>query len=414
MVVSFGNTGALSPVVESRALEAGKPVVGQKWTIPDLKLDLMPIAPGTFQMGRASGGESHERPATLVTITKPYWLGKTEVTNAQWTSVMGYVAGLVPNLPAGNVNWNEAVWFCQRLTERERKAGRLPEGYAYTLPTEAQWEYACRAGSVSEHGGDINLVGWYRENSGNKVQPVGQKKANAWGLHDMHGNVREWCLDWYGPYPGGNVSDPTGPTSGTHRITRGLSVGFTSTYALFSYREWSSPQNRDSGFRIALVITDAAPNDRVAQSGSGQSYTVRAGDTIARIAVASGVSIDELLSVNPVDPAKLRVGQVLNIPNSKAAQTAAVTAEIRVSVVGQVGTPGQVTLARGSNILAAVSKTGGFTQLANRGAVKLTRISPDGRTTTSTLDVKGMLEGRIAEIPILEEGDVIFVPERLI
>ncbi len=424
-------------VLEKEA--ARQPLSGQKWTIPDMQLDLMPIAPGTFQMGSASGGDKDERPITQVTLTKPFWLGKTEVTQAQWVAVMGsnpsnfqggtggpatqkivtevlgrnFKGG---NLPVENVSWNDAMEFCRKLTERERAAGRLPDGYAYSLPTEAQWEYACRAGTTGDYAGNLDAMGWYDKNGGKTTHPVGQKQANAWGLHDMHGNVWEWCLDWYGNYSGGSVTDPTGPQSGSDRVNRSGSWVDATSYCRSSDRNWTGPGLRFStiGFRLALVISDVSTSDRVAQSGSGQSYTVKAGDTFARIAAASGVSIDELLSVNPVDPAKLRVGQVLQIPNSKAASLVAITAEIRVSVVGQVGTPGQITLARGANILAAVSKAGGFTQLANRGTVKLTRISPDGHTTTSTLDVKGMLEGRITEIPLLEEGDVIYVPERLI
>ena len=112
-----------------------------------------------------------------------------------------------PDLPVESVSWHEAMAFCEKLTQREREAGRLPEGYEYTLPTEAQWEYACRAGtttrfSFGDSDSDLGDYGWYGGNSSYTTHPVGEKLANPWGLYDMHGNVQEWCRDWYGNYPG--------------------------------------------------------------------------------------------------------------------------------------------------------------------------------------------------------------------
>jgi formylglycine-generating enzyme required for sulfatase activity len=153
------------------------------------------------------------------------------------------------------VSWNDAVEFCRKLTDRERAAGRLPEGYVYTLPTEAQWEYACRAGTTGAYAGDLGAMGWYKDNSGSTTHPVGQKRANAWGLYDMHGNVWEWCLDWKGDYPSGNVTDPTGPSSGSHRIVRGGSWINAALYARSANRLWFSPGFRRNflGFRVALA-----------------------------------------------------------------------------------------------------------------------------------------------------------------
>ncbi len=117
--------------------------------------------------------------------------------------------------------------FCKQMTERERAAGRLPEGVAFALPTEAQWEYACRAGTTGPYAGDLDAMAWYRKNSATndyadgQTHLVGQKQPNGWGLYDMHGNVMEWCADWYGNYPGGEVTDPTGPTFGSGRVLRG-------------------------------------------------------------------------------------------------------------------------------------------------------------------------------------------------
>jgi len=239
------------------ATTASQPMVGTKWTIPDLNLDLMPIAPGTFQMGSASGGEFTERPVTRVTITKPYWLGKTEVTQAQWQALMQGNPSKFKgdNLPVEMVNWNEAMDFCRKLTDRERAAGRLPAGYIYSLPTEAQWEYACRAGTTGDFAGNLDAMGWYQANSDETTHPVGQKQANAWGLHDMHGNVSEWCSDWSADYPGGNVTDPRG-VSDFLRVNRGGNWMGGADFIRSAVRGGNQPGYRDSylGFRLALVV----------------------------------------------------------------------------------------------------------------------------------------------------------------
>ena len=132
------------------------------------------------------------------------------------------------NLPVESISWDEAVDFCVKLTEKERAAGRLPVGLVYRLPTEAEWEYACRAGTDSRFSfGDCRLAkelqqfGWYSGNSGKQTHTVGKKLPNGWGLYDMHGNVWEWCLDWIGKYAGGNASDPKGPSRGEYRVCRG-------------------------------------------------------------------------------------------------------------------------------------------------------------------------------------------------
>ncbi len=251
-------------------------------TIPDLKLDLVWIAPGTFRMGTpaqspivrwfyetreklahtpdpGSGSGDDERPVTWVTLTQPFWLGRTEVTQAQWTAVMGNNPSVFKgeNLPVESVAWEDAMEFCRKLTERERAAGRLPVGYGYTLPTEAQWEYACRAGTTGEYAGDLNAMAWYYGNSGGSYgtpHPVGTKQANAWGLADMHGNVWEWCLDWYGGYRGGEVTNPRGPASGSYHVGRGGSWAFSADRVGSADRGIWSPGNStsDTGFRLAL------------------------------------------------------------------------------------------------------------------------------------------------------------------
>jgi formylglycine-generating enzyme required for sulfatase activity len=123
------------------------------------------------------------------------------------------------------------------------------------LPTEAQWEYACRAGTTGDYAGNLDEMGWYGSNSGNKPHPVGQKRANAWGLHDMHGNVWEWCLDWYGNYPGGSVTDPKGAGSGSVRVLRGGCWNYVAGNCRSANRGGNVPgfRNGSLGFRLVLA-----------------------------------------------------------------------------------------------------------------------------------------------------------------
>jgi formylglycine-generating enzyme required for sulfatase activity len=200
-----------------------------------MKLVLIPK--GTFTMGAPieEGFEEQHQ----VSISKDYYLGVTEVTQGQYEKVMGVNPShrqkrdirqkrVIPKsvssmCPVEQVSWEDAVEFCKRLSElpEEKKAGRV-----YRLPTEAEWEYACRAGSKTAfYFGDesFNLSGyaWHAANSDYQTHPVGEKKPNAWGLYDMHGNVWEWCSDRYGDYPEGAVTDPVGPEEGSIRVNRG-------------------------------------------------------------------------------------------------------------------------------------------------------------------------------------------------
>ncbi len=248
---------------------------GRSITISDLNLELVPISAGRFAMGSTKGG-ADEQPMTQVEITRPYWLGKTEVTQGQWEAVMGSNPSSFKGAtrPVENVSYDDAVEFCRKLTERERAAGRLPSGYEYTLPTEAQWEYACRAGTTTAYswGNEFELGRCNVENDPgssetknvatferrglptDSTMPVGQFAANAWGLYDMHGNVWEWCRDWYGDYPGGTVADPMGPSSGTFRVRRGGCWRNSATYCRSANRNGNEPgrRNRYLGFRLAL------------------------------------------------------------------------------------------------------------------------------------------------------------------
>jgi formylglycine-generating enzyme required for sulfatase activity len=221
---------------------------------------LVPIPAGTFMMGSPVtelGRNGNEGPQTRVALTKQVFLGCTEVTQLQWTSLMGSnpstFAGDTP--PVNNVSWNEATLFCKKLTEREQAAGRLPAGWEFTLPTEAQWEYACRAGTTGANAGELDAMAWYQANSDGSTHPVGTKQPNAWGLYDMNGNVWEWCLDWSGNFPGGNVTDPTGPVSGSRRVDRGGGWRYDAAHSRSAVRDDLPPDFRGAnlGFRLALV-----------------------------------------------------------------------------------------------------------------------------------------------------------------
>jgi len=228
---------------------------GRDWTV-DLGrvegVELKWIAPGSFQMGSPYSSEKYR-----VSLSSGYWLGATEVTQGQWQSVMGSNPSSFKgsNLPVEQVSWEDAMEFCRKLTERERAAGRLAEGLSYTLPTESQWEYACRAGTSGEYAGDLDAMGWYDKNSGRRqTHPVGIKRANGWGLYDMHGNVWEWCSDWYGSYPSGSVTDPTGANTGSSRVCRGGCWGDSARRCRSASRSSGLPGGRSRylGFRLAL------------------------------------------------------------------------------------------------------------------------------------------------------------------
>lgn len=217
---------------------------------------MVPIPAGSFAMGSPTGG-TDEKPVTQVEITRPYWLVNTEVTQSQWETVMGrnpsHFGGA--DRPVEQVSYDDALEFGRRLTARERAAGRLPDGYEYSLPTEAQWEFACRAGTSGDYAGSLESMGWYDRNSDEQTHPVAQKQANAWGLYDMHGNVWEWCFDWNGAYAGGTVRDPAGPFSGTVRLCRGGGWDGAAARCRSANRFRRDPGRRyfSLGFRLALV-----------------------------------------------------------------------------------------------------------------------------------------------------------------
>jgi formylglycine-generating enzyme required for sulfatase activity len=222
-----------------------------------------PVVPLT-NMVRISAG-TFQRIQFPVTLTRDFWIGKYEVTQGEFQGVMGvnpsHFAGM-SNHPVEKVSFVAASNYCVRVTSREREQGRLPAEFEYRLPTEAEWEYACRAGSTNRfyfgptpEGGDAHA--WTAENCEATTHPVGLKKPNAWGLHDMHGNVWEWCADWFEPYPPRPLTDPTGPaTHGTnkYKVFKGGGWNQDLQYGGASSRFMMSPSNgiHFVGFRIVL------------------------------------------------------------------------------------------------------------------------------------------------------------------
>ena len=233
------------------------------------------IEPGSFMMGSSVGEvdrKADEGPQTRVTLTKGFWLGRHEVTQREWAEVMGSNPSEFQEdaeLPVESVTWTEAMEYCRRLTERERSADRLPTGHEYRLPTEAQWEYACRAGrtNATAFGQSLgstqaNFDGNYPFGEGAKgpylgrTAKVGSYAPNPWRLYDMCGNVGEWCLDWYQDrLPGGSVTDPTGPAQGSYRVIRGGSWHGYAILCRSAYRSYNYPTGRESvvGFRVVLA-----------------------------------------------------------------------------------------------------------------------------------------------------------------
>jgi len=309
------------------AASAGRePAPGRVWILPfagTAPLKMAWIPPGTFLMGSPPTEplrRADEGPVTRVTLRYGYWLGTTMVTIGQWRALMGrgvreqlasalrdntlhdfgaakqtlraymhfavdadpgrYLTGEADELPMYYVSWQDAVAFCRTLNEREHAAGRLPPHYEYTLPTEAQWEYASRAGTTNasdagalvmhaQRAPALDDTAWYDANSASGYagrgwlihgrpagpHPVARKRPNAWGLYDMAGNLWEWCRDWYGPYPGGVVADPAGAPSGVARVNRGGSFGSGAADERSAARASNPPDEASAfrGFRLALV-----------------------------------------------------------------------------------------------------------------------------------------------------------------
>ena len=250
---------------------------GQSGAVPD---GFVRVEGGAFMMGSPANepGRDDDEIQRQVTVSS-FYMGKYEVTQKEYREVMGTTVrqqsekagdptlyGEGDNYPMYYVSWFEAVEYCNK---RSQKEGLTPSytingtnvtwnrnANGYRLPTEAEWEYACRVGTTTAYNTGASITddtGWYRENSGDTTHLVGQKPANAWGLYDMHGNVWEWCWDWYGDYPSVAQSDPTGASSGSIRVRRGGGWPYSAQYARSAYRGSFTPSLRFAflGFRIA-------------------------------------------------------------------------------------------------------------------------------------------------------------------
>ena len=234
------------------------------------------IPPGTFLMGSPTNEVGHltnESPQTLVTLTHGFWMNKFLVTQAEYLSVMSnnpssFTGDLMR--PVETVSFLDASNYCVMLTQRELAAGRIPPGTQYRLPTEAEWEYAARAGTSTRfyYGDDPNLSdvtnhAWTGFNSGFMTHPVGQKPPNPWGLYDMEGNVFEWTHDWFTGYPGGFAIDPQGPPAtfdflSMYKAIRGGAFDYTEfecrSASRLIYAVGPSLRDYDLGFRVVLAI----------------------------------------------------------------------------------------------------------------------------------------------------------------
>ena len=249
------------------------PVFAQGVKLPSVTnsigMELIELPAGKFTMGSPEDEKDREEAEAQVsvTLTKSFTLGKTEVTQGQWQSVMGTEpwtgqknVQADKDCPATYVSWGDATEFCKRLTDLERAAGTLKADEEYRLPTEAEWEYACRAGTETAYSfGDdekqLDEYAWFNGNANAGEQyahKVGTKKPNPWGLYDMHGNVREWCSDRYGEKLSGGT-DPVGPDRGSYRMLRGGSLRIIPGICRSAFRYGIVPsyQSNDVGFRVA-------------------------------------------------------------------------------------------------------------------------------------------------------------------
>jgi len=241
------------------------------------------IPPGTFVMGSPpeEALRGPDETQHTVALTRGVFMGKWEVTQAEYQGTVGHNPSFFrghPRLPVEQVSWEDATSFCALLTRQQQDAGSLPPGWVYRLPTEAEWEYACRAGTVTAfhygnvlRGGMANFNGMEEYNAEiggiyvpptpatfpQRTLPVGSYIPNAFGLCDMHGNVWEWCQDWYAPYPSTAVTDPQGPPNGTHHVFRGGDYWDFASWCRSAFRLYEVIDAHASSFGFRVVL---APN----------------------------------------------------------------------------------------------------------------------------------------------------------
>jgi formylglycine-generating enzyme required for sulfatase activity len=234
-------------------------------TIKKVKFRFHWCLAGTFKMGSptSENDRNNDEKQHQVTLSKGFWMGETEVTQEQWKSIMGDNPSNFKGekLPVEKISWDA----CQEFVKKLNALGIVPKGYKFSLPTEAQWEYACRAGSTTAYcfgdsADSLDAHCWYGKNSDGRTHEVGTKKANAWGLYDMHGNVWEWCNDWYGDYPSPTASaseltDPIGASSGGYRVVRGGSLDDNAGPCRSANRDFNTPDYTRYyfGVRVSLV-----------------------------------------------------------------------------------------------------------------------------------------------------------------
>ena len=226
------------------------------------------IPPGRFSMGSSLFESDRESDEVLhrVTLTDGFFFSETPCTQAQWSLLMPHNPSKFrgANLPVEQVSWEDAREFARKLTEFHHKLGLISAGWSWDLPTEAQWEYACRVRKSGEFHGPIDSVAWYQLNSQKRTHPVGTRQPNDWGLQDMHGNVAKWCLDWYGQYPFEAVNHPVGPPFGTFRVYRGGGWSDAARCCRSAYRGRSVPDFRSSNIGFSLVLSDPLIGKRAA------------------------------------------------------------------------------------------------------------------------------------------------------
>jgi len=247
------------------------------------------IEPGTFSMGSPS--DEAERFSNesqhVVVISRGFWMKKYLVTQGEFLAVVGGNPSFFtsangypddPTLPVEQVSWSDATNYCRLLTQKELAAGRIPTNCVYRLPTESEWEYADRAGTTTAfylgstlQSGQANFDGRYEYDAAlgtvpnpsgidyGTTTPVGTYDASPWGLYDMIGNVWEWCQDWYGLYPSGNVTDPRGPTTGSYRVLRGGNWNNSATYARSAYRNVAAQSFKYSNIGFRVVLAQSQP-----------------------------------------------------------------------------------------------------------------------------------------------------------
>jgi formylglycine-generating enzyme required for sulfatase activity len=275
----------LKAVISEAQKECGEKLGLESVITNSIGMQLALIPPGEFTMGSPDSddmADDDEKPQHKVKITKPFYLGVHEVTQEQYEKVMGEHRGWFKGAsnPVETVSWHDAVEFCRKLPAKE--------GETYRLPTEAEWEYACRAGSTTRYsfGDDEESLGeyaWYIGNSEGKTHPVGEKKQNAWGLHDMHGNVWEWCQDWYDDayYKTSPTDDPSGQEKFSLRVLRGGSWDHDAGLCRAARRIALRPLGRGSimGFRVVAVPPGGPPStsqaSKAESGGSGGEPTRR-------------------------------------------------------------------------------------------------------------------------------------------